>query len=488
MKTIFGKITLLLMFFLLLFSTALSASYTNEDIYKIKPLAKNVKMTDDYIREVAQASYLWAWPMVNMHNRQEIVKELKEPSYMGGIAPVAPINQLSMLTDYIDASERLVAAPNQDVVYGFGLFSLEKEPVIVQIPDFKGRYWLYQIGDQRTDELSEIGSMYKSKPGFYLLAGPDWKGTVPDGISGVLRIDTNLGFITPRVFVTDDPKDKAAIQPIINQILMYPLSQYDGKMKIKDWKNTTPKVPGAAPSGSGETQWVVPEKFVDELPLILKEVPPMEGEENLYAGIKQVLDYVNKNPQAKKIFTDAVIKTDKEILAPLFEPHNYGTELSYNWHTFKNGAQFKKDYMTRAAVAKSNIFANKYKETAYFSLEFDSNKVLLNGSNKYTLTFNKGQLPPVEGFWSLTAYDQYHFFIQNEMSRYSIGTKTKNLKYNKDGSLTLYIQSEKPSADRVSNWLPVKDGERFVLFIRSYWPKNEILNGSWTPPAIQTMK
>ena len=92
-------------------------------------------------------------------------------------------------------------------------------------------------------------------------------------------------------------------------------------------------------------------------------------------------------------------------------------------------------------------------------------------------------MPPVKGFWSITLYDQFHFFAPNEIDRYSLGTKSKGLRFAADGSLTIYVQKDKPDADRVSNWLPAPDGD-FSLYIRAYWPLEPIQQGQWTPPAV----
>src|SRR5277367_471859 len=125
-----------------------------------------------------------------------------------------------------------------------------------------------------------MGRQYGTKPGFYAIVGPSWKGTIPTGITGVLHSSTDLVVVLPRIFMDDTTEDKAAIQPLLSQVVLYPLSEFDGKMKTVDWKST-PSFP-APPSTGGETKWVIPEKFFDELQVILKEVPPMPGEEALY--------------------------------------------------------------------------------------------------------------------------------------------------------------------------------------------------------------
>ncbi|HXX12129.1 MAG TPA: DUF1254 domain-containing protein [Burkholderiales bacterium] len=439
------------------------------------------RITEEYVRSIGRIAYLWGWPMVNLHNRSATFKDVPEPGLMGGIVPVAPLNQLAMLRDYIEPQERLVACPNQDVVYGFGMLALDREPMVIQVPDFKGRFWVYQLGDQRTDGFAGLGAMYGSKPGLYLVVGPAWKGAKPKGIVKVFRSPTNLAYMIPRVFVSDDPTDKQAVQAVINQIAIYPLSKQTGRMQTRDWAQL-PKFPAASQSEE-ETRWVVPEKFFDVLPQVLDEVPPLPGEEALYANLRTVLAAAAKNPKLKEALKQVAIDADEELVAPLFQFNNYGVPLPDNWSTINNGAAFGVDYFTRAAVAKSNIFVNKNAETKYFYQDLDSSGERLTGYERYTVTFARGQLPPVKGFWSLTLYNEHHFFSPNALKRYSLGTKNKDLKYNEDGSLTLYVQAEAPAEDKRSNWLPAPESD-FSLYLRAYWPQAPILGGAWTPPPV----
>jgi hypothetical protein len=91
-------------------------------------------------------------------------------------------------------------------------------------------------------------------------------------------------------------------------------------------------------------------------------------------------------------------------------------------------------------------------------------------------------LPPVKGFWSLTLYNEYHFFAPNTLNRYSLGTKNRNIQYDTDGSLTLYVQAEPPEEEKLPNWLPAPESD-FTLYLRTYWPKIDILENRWTPPG-----
>jgi hypothetical protein len=439
----------------------------------------NTKITEAYATLVARETYFWAWPLVNIYDRRLTYEKVPE-IMMAGPVPAAPPNHLGMLTDYIVPEERIVACPNQDVVYGNGVLALDQSPVVIQVPDFGDRFWVYQVVDVRTDSFADLGKMYGTTPGFYLLVGPNWKGKVPKGITKVFRASTNTGYVVPRVFQDDDPEDNKRVRAVTQQVMMYPLAEFDGKMKSRDWTQL-PKAPSTS-SGDEEVKWVVPETFFDVLPLVLADAPPLPGEEARYAELRSVLAAAEEDPKIKAAMVKAAIDADSELVKPLFEFRNFGLQLPHNWSTQTNGATFGTDYFTRTAVAKSNILVNKPNETKYFYQDLDGTGRRLNGANRYTVTFAKDQTPPVRGFWSLTLYNQFHFFVPNDIKRYSLGTKNKGLKYNADGSLTIYVQADPPPDPQRGNWLPAPKGTDFSLFMRSYWPKVEITDGSWTPP------
>lgn len=440
-----------------------------------------VKLTEAYAKHVGRDAYFWAWPMVNVYNRRLFFSTVKEPIHYGPLIQ-APVNQFSMLTDYVDPGERAVACPNQDVVYGLGAIGLDISPVVLQVPDFGDRFWVYQVVDLRTDSFVQIGKMYNTTPGFYMLVGPTWDGVVPKGITQVFRSPTNTGLVGPRILMDDTAADRKAIQEVLKGVLMYPLSEYDGKMKSKDWANI-PKV-DAPPQGDTETQWVFPEKLADELSAVLADAPPLPGEEARYAQVLAVLEAAKTDPKLKKAFTDGAKEADTDLVEPLFQFRNFGQQLPFNWTTISNEAAFGTDYYTRTAAAKANILVNSPNETKYFYQDLDEGGERLNSTKRYTVTFPKNGTPPVNGFWSLSIYNEHHFFVANDMNRFSVGTKNKDLKTASDGSLTIYVQAERPSdpAQR-ANWLPAPKGD-FSLYVRAYWPKAAVLDGSWVPPAV----
>jgi hypothetical protein len=145
------------------------------------------------------------------------------------------------------------------------------------------------------------------------------------------------------------------------------------------------------------------------------------------------------------------------------------------------------NYIKRAAVAAYGWPANQQDDAVYPYIEVDSKGQKLTGANKYTLTFAKGETPPVKGFWSITMYmiDQGWWFVPNPLNKFTVSPRN-NPKPNADGSLTLYFQNESPGADKEANWLPAPKGD-FLPMLRMYYPAEtspSILNRSWKPPAV----
>ncbi|HMK67038.1 MAG TPA: DUF1214 domain-containing protein, partial [Stellaceae bacterium] len=168
---------------------------------------------------------------------------------------------------------------------------------------------------------------------------------------------------------------------------------------------------------------------------------------------------------------------------------NKGTyfEDVHGWFITRGLGAYGTNYLKRAVIAAYGWPANREKDAVYPTSLYDSAGKPWTGAGKYTLTFPKGGTPPVNGFWSITMYlvDKGWWFVPNALNKFTVSPRN-NLKYNADGSLTLYIQNESPGAEKEANWLPAPKGE-FVLMLRMYWPKENspsILNGTWTIPPV----
>lgn len=445
--------------------------------------AVSPQMPAAYVKAAGRFAYIWGWPMVSMINRRTALTAVPEPGLRGGFLPNAPVGSICMMTDYIAPTQRFVACTNQDVLYGFGFGDLDKQPVVFQIPDFGDRFWVAAVWNHRTDSVVELGKQYATAPGFYAVLGPHWEGELPDGITASFRCDTALAAFCPRVFIEDTAEDRAAIAELIPQVNVYPLDEFDGTMRDHDWAGV-PHFPAPAPQGSAEIRWVDPDTYFDQLGEVLDEVPPQPGEQAIYDQFRSLLSAATNDASVKELLIEAARETEEQVITPLLEWKFNGAQAGNGWYSPTNNSQFGTDYLTRTAIARSNMFENAPHETKYIFTDTDSEGVQLDGLQEYTVTFAAGELPPVDGFFSLTLYNAEHFYHENDLGRYSLGTKNLDLVYGADGSLVITVAHAAPTQAPQSNWLPSPQGH-FSLYIRAYWPRQAVLDATWLPPTVR---
>jgi hypothetical protein len=142
------------------------------------------------------------------------------------------------------------------------------------------------------------------------------------------------------------------------------------------------------------------------------------------------------------------------------------------------------DYLQRAGVAYAGLSFNLPQDAVYATAFVDADGQPFSGDKSYVLHFGKDQLPPVRGFWSLTAYTDKQRLAANPINRYAVGDRDKLL-FNEDGALDLYIQRASPGPDKEPNWLPAPAGP-FTLSLQLVWPAQEVLKGAWAPPPVKS--
>ena len=448
---------------------------------------ENSTLREEWAYTIGTQAYIWGYPLVSDFSRfaaASTIKdyEIKAINGTDGVlldaTPGAPINHICFLSNYANPAERRVVCPNQDTLYGAAYLDLAKEPVVLRIPDMKGRYWIAEMCAFNTDTFASPGLRRGSKPGSYLIAGPDWNGTVPKDIVEVIRSPSNKVEILFRVMMRGQ-SDRPNVLPLINQVTSAPLSEINSTPMTIDY-DKLPRV--VAPN---YIEWVPDnETFWKELTEAIRTTDQNENETALITLFNQTGLGISNDPAIIRGLSRALV-AGRAMVDDKARFRNLGsTKLNYGWTVDLNGGRFGNDYLTRAAMADTNIYLHLPEDCLYYYQEFDSNGAVLNGANNYTIHFDKDKLPPNDpkAFWSITVYGTDYFLVENPANRYAIGTVTEGLRYNKDGSLDVYLQNDKPEGNE-SNWLPVPK-EPFLLYMRVYMPSPSALGGGYNPPPV----
>lgn len=401
-----------------------------------------------------------------------------------------PMGQFINVNRYPPADYRGVSAPNADTLYPAAWVDLN-EPQVFSQPDMGDRYYLMPMYDMwMTDFHSPGARTVGGASANHLLTGPGWEGNVPAGMTQI-KAPTRKMLILGRTYADGTEQDYKAVNALQAQLKLTPLSAWGKPYTFK-----APAIyPNPGYSMTAKPQDVIlglsSEAYFNKLAdLMCKEAPPATEDAPILARMAKLgiepckpfkLDKLDPGVQAGlKDLPHAALEKIGANKASL------GSEAN-GWVFTKGLGTYGTDYMKRAVVAAFGWPANVEKDAVYPYTEVDSTGQKLNGANTYTLTFPKGQTPPVNGFWSITMYmvDQGWWFVHNALNKFTVSPRN-NLKYNGDGSLTLYFQHESPGKDKEANWLPAPKGN-FLPMLRMYWPKEvnpSILDASWIPPQI----
>jgi len=401
-----------------------------------------------------------------------------------------PFNQISNEHRVFTYKDTSVITPNSDTPYSMLWLDLRAEPFILSVPAVdKKRYYSVMLCDGNTFNYGYIGSRATGNdPGDYMVVGPDWQGETPAGVKKVFRSTTQFSAVIYRTQLFD-AGDMPKVEKVQAGYKVRALSAY--------LKQPAPKVapPIDFPRIDKE---LVKTNFFEYLDFALQFAPAGPEEKEIRAKLARI----GIGPGKAFDFKDLSLEHKAEIALGMKEGEKkveekvtaLGKKVN-GWHVasaFGDRDFYKGDWLLRAAATKAGIYGNDAAEAMYPMVKTLADGSELDGSkNKYTLTFAKDQLPPVNAFWSVTIYDgKTQLLIQNPINRYLINSPMlPNLKKNKDGSLTIYIQKDSPGKDKEANWLPAPDGPIYLV-MRLYWPRTEppsILppgEGSWQPPAI----
>ena len=445
--------------------------------------------SSEEVKAIAQEAYIYGLPIVmNYVVMNEYVLDKNSGQYK---APFNTIHNENRVFTYKDTS---IVTPNSDTPYSMVWLDLRAEPMVVSVPAVpKNRYYSVQFIDGNTYNYGYIGSRTTGfEAGNYLIVGPGWTGDTPAGIQKVFQSSTPFGLTIFRtqLFNPDDMKNVEKIQAGYKA---QPLSTFLKKAPAAEPEKAV--FPSATTEG-------IKSNFYEYLDAALQFVPAGQEDQDIRNKLSKIGIGANKTyaykdmPSDLKAAADQGMKEGDEKIAQFLVE---GIKNINGWNVgsvFGDRTFFNGNWLLRAAAAKAGIYGNDATEAMYPASRFSSTGEKLDTSaNKYTITFAKGQLPPVNAFWSVTMYDgKTQLLIENPIERYLINSPMlSKMRKNQDGSLTIYVQKDSPGKAKESNWLPAPNGNPYLV-MRLYWPKVEapsILppgSGSWSPPGIELSK
>jgi hypothetical protein len=402
----------------------------------------------------------------------------------GKLPARGPMNAFAHIREFPDADFKMVVRANFDTLYSVAFLDLTAEPVIVSTPDTAGRYYMLPMLDMWTDVFAVPGKRTSGTGAAqWVVAPPGWEGALP---AGVARIDAPITYVWVKGRTqTNGPADYEAVHSVQDGFRVSRLSEWGGTpAEVSVVVN--PSIDMVTPPleqvndmpGDGyftlaaelmkmhrphATDWSIVERM-RRIGLVAGNSYPVES---LGAD---VLEAVEAAPASAQAFLKAAL--------PAMAPIQNGWQMNTN-----SLGVYGNFYTKRAVITMIGLGANPPEDAVYPLLMTDADGDRVDGSRNYVLHFDRGDLPPVGAFWSVTMYDEQGFQVANELNRFAIGDRDP-LRYNDDGSLDLYLQHANPEAQRETNWLPAPTGPLGVT-MRLYAPEQRVLTGAWTPPPLK---
>jgi hypothetical protein len=434
-------------------------------------------------RAIAKEAYVYGFPMVDHYRIQYSYFQNKDDSNYK-----TPWNQLINIPRVYTPADTAIQTPNSDTPYSFIGMDLRAEPMVITVPAMdKKRYFSVQLIDAYTFNFAYLGSRTTGNDGgSYLIAGPQWKGETPKGIKRVIRSETQFvfGAYRTQLFSPDDLENVKKIQAGYK---VQPLSAFLGQPAPK----AAPAIDFIKPLTPEAQRTSV--EFYNILNFVLQFCPTHPSEKDLMARLAKIGIGGGKRFDASKLSPEMRTAMEQGMADALAELAALQKQIDEKKVTsgqmFGTREYLKNNYLYRMGAAVNGIYGNSEAEAIYPLLALDSEGQKPDGSKRYTLHFAKGQLPPVNAFWSITMYRMPEILlVDNPINRYLLNsTMLGQFKYDADGGLTLYFQNESPGKDKEANWLPAPKGW-FMPVIRLYWPKKEALDGKWAAPQLQRVK
>ncbi len=432
---------------------------------------------DQALQRLVGEVYIYAYPMMLM----DVTRQVDTAK--------VPLNTFQHDRIRPDPGSKHAAAANADVLYSRAWLDLSKEPVVLSFPDTHGRYYVMPMLDAWTDVFSSPGKRQSgTEARDFVVVGPFNKQAIPHNLTAI-NAPTDMVWVVGRID-PGAPGEYASAVKLQDHFKAVPLSQWSAR-SVKHSRTSGP--PGVVDTKTQPVEQIArmdAKTYFTRFALLLAGNPPSKNDGPMSEKMAKLgivagrpFDMAAMDAAAAKAMEEGVIMA-RDSLAT--SARSYSGELTRGWTIDWQTGRYGTYYGLRAVMALLHLGANAPEDAIFASSRVDADGKPLSGESKYVLHFDKGAQPPTDAFWAVSLYDDGKHFVPNPMNRFTLGDNDK-LRTNDDGSLDLYIQHASPGTDKESNWLPSPVGS-FNVLLRIYWPKQEILDHKWTPPAIRVLR
>jgi hypothetical protein len=433
-------------------------------------------LTPDQAREIAIETYLYAYPLV--------IGELTRRLGVAGPEGAAT-NQFHHRRTLPDARSLEALRPAADTLSSTLWFDVGREPLIIRIPAAGDRHVSLQMTDLWSDVFATPGPRTTGPEAQeILLTSADWRGVVPRGAL-LVRSPTPVGCVLVRT-QTRGGDDLTAAHRFQDGVTAAPLGPAGKAAPARKPEARTSFVARTRPVDQVAALGAGP--YFELFAELLRRNPPHANDHAIVHRMARLglepgrpFSFAAARPEVRQALEAAVAPAMQIIRAPL--KRRGATQNGWRL-TLGAVGSYGTDYRARAVAAHEGFGASPVEDAVVALAVTDERGRPLASDGTYVLHFSREQLPPVHAFWTLTLYDDRQLLAANPIDRHAL-LDPGALTFNPDGSVDIYVQRASPGKTREANWLPAPATNTFTVALRLYWPKAEVLNGTWAPPPLR---
>ncbi|MBV8683671.1 MAG: DUF1254 domain-containing protein [Caulobacteraceae bacterium] len=365
-----------------------------------------------------------------------------------------------------EEDERLVVAT--------AWIDLSEGPQFLRIPDMHRRYFVLTFFDTAGEAFASFGSRTGADQGLDLaIVGPRWAGELPAGLVA-RRAPSDGVWIVARVYA-DGVLDRPQAEALAGDL---GVSQLHAPMRRR--ARPTPELdPPTAPI-LRQVLDISASLFFHRLNALLQRAPDASRSALLaeLSPYRLELEGPLRSAQWGSELAQSIDAAVADAIAEIREAALRHASAGSGWRSVSWSETGAMGPLERAARAYAQMGAPSRQDLLTFVTDLDSGGRLISGSSCYRLRFRNGELPPVRGYWRVSASPS-----ATQDPRRGVGSRSE-LVLEPDGALELVVQRDLPVVAQIPNWLAAPSG-RFSVTLRLHWPLAAALEPDWRPPPVE---